>query len=470
MTILISILVIAGFSVLLWKLPFFRNTGLKSRLVLCAFYVKLLVAAAFYVLYAHYPPYQNQSDSQEFYSSAAQFAAIAHEDFGDFLRASFRIPVKSPEIREKLPKIEYWNRPYDNFMPNDTRQTLILYSFLYLLTFGSLPAMLIVANFLAFCGLFALFKAFLGARWLSRLLSGAEASKPPEGGAGWLREPQPPVAAAIACFAIPSTLFWSSGLMKEVWLLLFMGFTLYSAVQFFITKKMRFAIFALLWGIALLHIKIYIALFLLPLLAIYAIRRTWQKPNAAVFYGCAFAVLMFLAYCAHWFVHFNIIEVLVQQRNTFIRMLEFHNHSAIVLQTFDESSNFVAQMFVGLGNVFLCPSVFNVQNVFVFFAGLENTVIAALIICSIILHIKKRSTSTDSTSSLTTTLSNQIPSDYTILAIVFVVAVFAIIGFTTPNMGALMRYKSVLLPFVVVLHKNILFYIHISYYENYKTT
>jgi len=173
MKIVISIFAIAGFSVLLWKLPFFRNTGLKTWQVLCAFYVKLLVAVAFYVMYAHYPTYKNQSDSQAFYQSAAQFAAIAHEDFGDYLRASFRIPVKMPEIRKKLPKIAYWNRPYDNSMPNDTRQTLILYSFLYLLAFGSLPVMLIVANFLAFCGLFALFKAFLGARWL--------------------REPQPPV-------------------------------------------------------------------------------------------------------------------------------------------------------------------------------------------------------------------------------------------------------------------------------------
>lgn len=424
MTIVISLLVVAGFSLLLWKAPFFRNTGLQSWQVLCAFYIKLLVAAAFYVVFTCYPAYKNQSDSQAFYRSAAQFAAIAHENFGDYVRASFHIPIKTPEIREKLPKIDYWNRPYDNSMPNDSRQTLILYSWVYLVSFGSLPVMLIIANFLAFCGLFALFKAFL--LWLP--LRSATATPAVERNRNVL-------AACIACFAIPSTLFWSSGLLKEVWLLLFMGFTIYSATRFFTTKNIRFAIFFLLWGIALLHIKIYIALCLLPLLGMYAIRTQWRKPGAIVFYGGACAVFIFCALCAHWFLNFNIIEILVQQRNTFIRMLEAHNHATVILQMFDESSNFVAQIFVGLGNVLLRPNVFNMQNVFVFFAGLENTIIVALIVYSILVWAKKRVA----------------PNDYTIVMIVFVLAACVIIGFTTPNMGALMRYKSPLLPFVVVL-------------------
>ena len=427
MTIVISLLVVAGFSLLLWKAPFFRSTGLKSWQVVCAFYVKLLVAVVFCVVFTNYPAYKNQSDSQAFYRSAAQFAAIAHENFGDYVRASFHIPVKTPEIREKLPKIDYWNRPYDNSMPNDTRQTLILYSWVYLVSFGSLPVMLIVANFLAFCGLFALFKAFL--LWL-RLRS---ATVTPV-----VERSRNVLSACIACFAIPSTLFWSSGLLKEVWLLFFMGFTVYSSTMFFTTKNLRFAIFALLWGIALLHIKIYIALCLLPLLGIYAIRTQWNKPKAIVFYGSTCTVFIFCAFCAFWFLNFNIVEILVQQRNTFIRMLEAHNHATIILQTFDTSSNFVAQIFVGLWNVLLRPNMFNTQNVFVFFAGLENTIIAVLIMYSIIVWAKNRVA----------------VNDYTIVMIAFVLAVCVIIGFTTPNMGALMRYKSPLLPFVVVLLHN----------------
>jgi hypothetical protein len=414
MSIVISILVVAGFSFLLWKLPFFRNTGLKPWHVLCAFYCKLLVAVVFYWVYTQYPAYKNQSDSRAFYHSAGQFAAIAHENWGDYLRASFHIPVQSPVIHETLQRIPYWNRPYDNSMPNDTRQTLILYSFIYLLSFGSLPIMLICANFLAFCGLFALFKTFLLAR--IKLLP-----------------------AGIACFCIPATLFWSSGLLKEVWLLLFMGFTLYSAALYFKTKQPCFAIVTLIWAIALLHIKLYIALCLLPLIVIYGIRRKWHTSKAIVFYPCALAVCACIALLVGWCANFNIIETLVQQRNTFVRMLEARHHATILVDSFNGSfPDFIIQLFAGLGNVFLYPNVFDTQNIFVCAAGVENTLIAALVLCCIVLYAKKCVAI----------------SDYTIVMLVFIVAVYAIIGFTTPNMGALVRYKSPLLPFVIVVFCN----------------
>ncbi|MDR0940593.1 MAG: hypothetical protein LBM68_00030, partial [Bacteroidales bacterium] len=382
MIILTVSLVIVALSFLLWKLPFFRNTGLKSWQVLSAFYLKLVVACVFFAVYNYSPAFQNQSDSQAFYRSAAQFSAIAHDNFGDYARASFHIPVKSPEIRKKLDKIAYWNRPYDSFMPNDTRQTLILYSFVYLISFGSLPVMLVIANFLAFLGLFALFKTFRAVN-----IS--------------------PLPAFIACFCIPSTLFWSSGLLKEVWLLLFMGFTLYSAMRFFTTKHIRFAAFALVWSIALLHVKIYIALCLLPLLALYAIRTQWRTVNAAALYGGACVLCIFVVIGAQWFGHFSVIEVLGEQRNTFIRMLEFQNHTSIILHHFNGSVvEFCTQLFVGLFNVALRPTVFDIQNTFMFFACLENVVIAALIVFGTIVWIQKRSPI----------------SNYTMLTIVFVVA------------------------------------------------
>lgn len=417
-----AIFVVCILSFLLWKLPFFRNTGLQTWQVLSAFYLKLIVAAAFFAVYNYYPAYQNQSDSLAFYRSAAQFSNIANENFGDYLRASFHLSVKSPEIEEKLQEIPFWNRPFETALPNDTRQTLILYSFLYNISLGSQIIMLIIANFLAFLGLFALFRAFL-------LLNNSNSHDKKSYSRTLL-------FAFVACFCIPSTLFWSSGLMKETWLLLFMGFTIYSAVQFFKTSKIRFAIFTIIWAIALIHIKLYIATFLLPLLLVYAFRKKYPSIRAFVFYGIIAVSCIIVAIFAHYFLHFNIIETLAQQRNTFIRMLEFQNHSSIILNHFDASFwDFCVQLFVGFFNVLLQPNIFCTQNAFVFFAGLENTIIAILLVFSIFSWIKNRYSS----------------SDYIFLTIVFLVGVFAIIGFTTPNMGALMRYKSPLLPFLLII-------------------
>ncbi|MDR2962557.1 MAG: hypothetical protein LBU90_02795 [Bacteroidales bacterium] len=405
---------IAFFSFLVWKVPFFRNSALRTWHILSAFYLKLCLAVAFFLIYTHYAAYRQQSDSQAFYHSAAQFAGIAYADFGDFVRASVGISPKNAEIAEQIQHIPLWNRPYDMAVPNDTRFTLILYSWLYLISFGFLPLMLIFSNIIAFLGLFALFRAFL--------LAGSKK-----------------LPAAIACFAIPSTLFWSSGLLKEVWLLLFLGFILYSALQFFATRNIRFALFALLWAIALIHIKIYIAAIALPLIGIFALRRTFPRTKAMVFYLCAFGGFAFAAILLCLIFNYNSVEIIVNQRNTFVRMLEFQNHSTILLTTFSGSYFMAAlHMLAGFFQSLLRPSLFDVHNIWLFFAGIENTLIVVLILCALFYCVK----------------NNCKPSDYAILAIVFVIAVFVLIGFTTPNLGALQRYKSPLLPFVVVLCGN----------------
>src|SRR5574344_1747582 len=191
MSITISVILAAIYLFLIstWILKgrFFKVDGFPVKLFFGAFYLQMGIAFVFYLLYTyHYPTEIGQNDTKTFYLESGKLYNIAMIAPIDYVRLCHQIEPHSPEIKQEILKFQYWRKFYDSSAPNDTRQVLIYYSWLQVLACYSEGLMLLLANFLSFLGLFALFKVFLSLH-----------IKP------W--------AAFIACFCIPSVLFWTSG-------------------------------------------------------------------------------------------------------------------------------------------------------------------------------------------------------------------------------------------------------------------
>jgi len=393
LSIVVAIFWLTLFVLWIWKGSFFKVQGFKKSLFLAAFGLKLIMAISFYIIYNYYPKYNRQSDSGTFYTASKQLKEMV---------------LKQSDL--DLDQIPYWNLPYTYVTPNDTRQTVIYFAVLQLFTLNSKIATVLLVNILAFLGLFVLFKTFL----ILKLK---------------------PVPAFLGCFCVPSTLFWSSGLLKEVWLIFFLGFTLWNFVLFLEKHRLKNLTGFMIFALFLLTIKIYIGMILIPLLIVFGITEKF-KIKPAVGYGTLLLVgFLGLFLIGHLNPEYNLLQVLTQKRNAFIRMVEAQEHYDILLSSTSGSfMGFFKQTPLIFFNLLFKPFIFNTDKFLIFLAGFENFCFVVGIIGMLCFY--------------------KMPQNFKSapwLFWIFILSVFVIIGYTTPNMGALMRYKSPMLPFLTVL-------------------
>ena len=394
LSILVTVFWLALFLIWIWKGSFFKVQGFKKSLFLAAFGVKLIFAVAYYIIYNYNPVYNNEySDSRNFYIAGKQLKEMV---------------LKQSDWN--LDQILYWDLPYSSVAPNDTRQVVIYYSVLQLFTFNSKMAAGLLSNILAFLGLFALFKAFLTLKLK-------------------------PIPAFVGCFCIPSTLFWTSGFLKEVWLIFFMGFTICHFVLYLEQNRLKNLAGFIIFALFLLTVKIYIGMILIPLLAVFLITEKF-KIKPCISYGTAvFICFLGLFFTGYLNPEYHIIQILTQKRNNFIRMVEVQEHYHILLHPLTGSfGEFLKQIPVIFYNLLFKPFIFNIGKIFDLFAGLENFCFVLGII-----------------GGLYSFKTHQNLKSIQWLFWIFILSIFIIIGYTTPNIGALMRYKSPMLPFLTVL-------------------
>lgn len=425
--IILSISYLFLISVWILKGRFFKVKCFSPQIFLSCFYLKLSIAAIFYFIYTyHYPTDIGKNDSKTFYMESCKLYNIAMIAPLDYIRLCHNIKPQSSEVKQEILKFQYWRKFYDSASPNDTRQVLIYFSFLQFLACYSEVIMFILVNILSFLSLFALFKSFL-------ILN------------------IKPIGAFIGCFCIPSVLFWSSGLLKEVWLLFFMGFCFYFLLSYLHSKRKLFLICFFFFAYLLLTVKIYIGLILLPILLIYSIKE--KIPSLKLIYlyaiGGIGAVVLF-QFLKLYNPEYDFISLLTTKRNDFINMLQTDGHQIILLRPADGSlTQFILEIPNSLYIVLCKPLLWDIKDFGTLSAGLENLAFIILIFFAFYFFKKPK----------------QISINTILMIWTFIIILWIIIGYTTPNMGALNRYKSPTLPFLFVV---IFSYIDEYPLKNYK--
>ena len=177
--------------------------------------------------------------------------------------------LQNAHEEEKLASLSYWNRSFKTVVPNDNRTIIRINALLHFISFGSYLAHLILMSFFAFLGLMALYQStillFPNMQW-------------------W---------AILPIFIIPSTIFWSSGNIKEPILIFAMGFSILYFIKlnikFDYKKLIGFTLFMLL----LFFIKSYIFFLLLPLMLSYLLQQKFHfKRVWLTYFGVYFILIL----------------------------------------------------------------------------------------------------------------------------------------------------------------------------------
>ena len=240
MEILLGIFYLVIFLFIIKKMSFFTLNGISKNLVYSIFIIKVLAGTTLYYYYLKTAPlagdiFKYFNDGKIMQSQFAESPSLFFDLFFD---------KGDPAVNESVyVRMTSWYRSGETLLASDNRMLVRFNAILHFISFGSYHVHNVIMCFLSFIGLIGLYKSFKSftpqLKWIDLIL--------------------------ITC--LPSILFWSSGVLKEGLIFFALGIFLYSTTQnTFNWKKAALILISLL---ILLNLKLFILLSFLPAWLIY---------------------------------------------------------------------------------------------------------------------------------------------------------------------------------------------------------
>lgn len=394
----------------------------EYRYYITGLFSKILGGVFFSMIYVYY--YGN-GDTISFFRSALPLAEIALQEPGKYFTALF-----SPNTMQNYYKFFNQDTGYPlGYVYRDPRSYILvrIISPFVILSFKSFLLTGAIISTIAFGGVWHMYRTFL--RYYPRLQS----------------------QLAFAIIFFPSSVFWGSGIMKDTFTFTALGWFVYSMDLIFFLKKDRargwmIAIFA---AFIMITMKPYIFMMIFPSSLLWILyHRVARIRNAllrALLLPMAMAILGYLTFftlnsLGDRLSKFSIdraLETIVtaqedlkrsdQYGDNFFDLGEIEPTWTSVLSKFPTAS------FAGLFR----PSLLEANNAVMLLAALENT---WLLLFFIYILVRTRIYHF-----ITLLRTNPLLQ----MCYLFALGYAFMIGITTPNFGAMVRFKIPLLPFLV---------------------
>ena len=381
--------------------------GASKNAFVVSWVIKVIAGLALLYTYTQVYPKRAEADAFKYFDDGIILREIADEDPAVFTR--ILLGTWSDSDLHYLNRLNYWFRSYDHGIANDNRVVIRVNALLNLVTRGSYGLNLLVFLVLA----------WLGSYWLFQLFLGLSSTK---------------ITSYIAAFLVPSTVFWSSGILKEALLFFALGGFLYSLFRLY--QRFRWGVFTLgiVCFLLLLFLKIYILMALLPivLLTWLWVQTTSWKQFAGSFLAC---IAAFITCHVLFFPDWSPLSTLQGKQFDFIQMAHAVNAGSIVpiIPMDGRMSTVLALIPLGIWNVLVYPDFSMLKNGQSLVAFTENVLIL-LILLGAVLRLR----------GISWTLDWRFPS------VLFSLAVLSLVGMTAPVVGAMVRYKAPVLPFLLM--------------------
>lgn len=414
-----GILLAIGYTALLLylmrRMPFYAAVpGLPVRWVGGLFVLKVLAGTALWAVYTWVYTERQYADVFKYFDdSAVMFDALRHAP-EDFLRMLFSVGNDNAYFDERYYKVmNHWYREYESNLANDAHTIIRFNAVLRLVSFGEFHVHTVCAAFVALTGMVALYRAFVD------LLPGRER------------------ALAIAVFLLPSVLFWASGVIKESLLFFGLGLLLWAYFELLWGRVRPWGLLLLAGaGVLLFHLKFYVIASLLPALCMLLLARL--SPRTPVALRTAVVLLTFAAlglHLHHLLPGFNVLETIAVKQRDFIGLAQATDPGSFVMpeRLQPNAWSFVQQAPHALYVTLLGP-LFHGRGALGLAAAAENLALLAALLLLLRHRLPWR----------------RVDRDVLLAVLVFVVLLALVIGWTTPVMGAVVRYRTPLLPFLPI--------------------
>lgn len=413
-SVLLPVFYLLLFSWMLGRLNYFKSSPFSTKGLTFAFLLKIFSGVFVFLIYTYYYPNRLEADTFRYFDdSHYMFNAIKDSPI-DYLKMLTGIGCDSEYFNESyFNHMNNWFRPYDDGLFNDNRLIIRINALIRLISFGNYHVHSIIINFISFIGLLE----------LSKFLFQFNFSK---------------LKVYFVLFLIPSFVFWSSGILKETILMAAVGVLLNQSFHFFNKRKTLLRLFLMLISFsAMIILKVYILVCFLPII-FYIISNSILNHKQKLVLPVITTLLLFLLF-PMLSNGMNPIQIIVDKQHNFIGLVESLNaRSRIDIPYLDGS---ISELFYAIPqaifNSALRPLPTDLNSAMIILPFLENLFLLVLIY--ILLTQKSKTILTSSQKELFAQM---------IFAILFL---FVLIGMTTPVIGAIVRYKTPVLPFLFLI-------------------
>ena len=389
------------------KSSYFNNAPFSSKSLQLAFIFKVVSGLILISIYTFYYQDRSSADVFKYFDDGKILYQSTQAHPMDFVK--IMIGQDTPELsKNHLSKMSYWYRSFDHGLRNDNRIVIKLNALFCWITGGNYFVHALLFCFLSFIGLLELGKLFYN-------ISGSK------------------LISYFAAFLVPSTLFWTSGVLKEALLIFAIG--IFCSSIFHLMKKFKASsLWCLLFSLfLLLSIKIYVLFALCPaailwLTISYTKDLKWRIISIFIF------PLLVIALPYFFFPQFNFLSLLIGKQHDFINLANtFHAGSTIIMQPLDGSIwSLITAIPLSLFHVVSMPWPTQIKGMIYVLPFFENILVFVLL--GLLLFYRKK--------------LNSPQNHFLWFGVLFTIILFSIIGLTTPVIGAIVRYKVPAMPFL----------------------
>lgn len=409
----IAILLFLLLSGIVYFSKYFKKLNFKNYVFVILFAIKLFGGLSLYYIYSNFYD-TNTADIHKYFEGGKVLFSASKESYADYFRLVTGIQGNKEHLKKYYDKTDHWTRKYSYGLYNDSRTVMRFNAILCLVSRGNVFVHIIIMAFLSFIGCFALFKSVEKLTGLNKYLN------------------------VFASFLIPSCIFWTSGLLKEGLVMFSLGFVFYYMVKLYfkfnIFHLLIFLVFLFLLGIS----KIYVLPALLPVIIFFYVGKNFNYKGQIISFLTICLICFFAFTFSETLFGYDIISTISGKQNDFINYtsLEKNVGSNYNLTRLEPSlKSFLKLIPEGLINSFFRPFPTEINSFFLLLSFIEVVFLALVILITIFLFQKP---------------SNE-NLRFILFSFGFVMFLFVIVGISTPNSGALVRYRSFGLPFLYLM-------------------
>lgn len=398
MEIALFIVYLAAVSFVLSAIPFFKNSKLGRGRTLILFYVKVLAGVAYARFYS-LPKYYADSDTWRFYRLSLVETKWLKTDPVAFAKDLFIYGYGRPG-NLFAGENSYWNDLKSNI-------PVKIMAMMNLLTRNSYYVDIILFNLLFFIGLIAIFRVLLVVFPTKK----------------WL--------IVIGVFLLPSTLFWCSGVHKDGLILSAIGIMIYSFYKIITVRATsKHLVILLLASILIFSLRNYILFALLPALFCWWLSEKYPQKKNLIFLSVYFVGILIFFLVPYILPSVNLPLYFSLKQKEFLLLPA---DSAVKIPLLQPSfSGFISFFPYALDMAFFRPHFNEMKNLSYLPAVFETLVLIILTLFAVISVDRRKA----------------LPP-IVLFLLSFSITILLISGYTIPYTGAVVRYRSIALPFLI---------------------
>jgi hypothetical protein len=390
------------FAWLVTKVKFFTRTGLSQPQLVILFLIKIMAGIFYGWIGTYYGGLAQMYDTWNYHGQSISEFHLLFDNPGEYFSNLFRDPYKEGVTNFLTSTDSYWNDLKGNFF-------IKILSVFNIFSWGHYYVNVIFYSFITLLGPVSLYRVMTDAI------------------------PDKKTAITVAAFLVPSFIYWTSGLHKEG--LIFTGIGLITYVIYFSTKEKRLGFkrgLALLTGLLLiLTLRNFLIILIVPAIITWLLSNKWPKYGLAIFSGAylLFSVLFFTARYINPKLDFP--SSVVTKQKEFIQTVGL---TSVPIKELEPTAiSFLRNTPQAITLSIIRPYPSDVHHILSLAAALEINTLLLLFVLFLLFR------------------KNGVRSKNLIyFCIFFSFSLLLAIGFSVNNLGAIVRYRSVIIPLLVI--------------------